>query len=701
MDKPMDQLGQTEDLLIEIGCEELPAKNLKKIESAFTENIAALLKAADLSFSAIQGFATPRRLAVRIVALTTHQPFRTTLKRGPAKAVAFDDQGNPTKATLKFAESCGVDYSILSVQETDKGAWLVFEQVLSGSAAALLIPGIVTEVLKTLPVGRRMRWGNLEHTFARPIHWIVLLLGNTAITSEIFGIKTSHLSYGHRFHYPHAIPITSPQSYEELLLNKGFVIADFNKRRTAIVSMIEQQLKPLQYQAILNVELLDEVTGLVEWPVVLLGEFEAAFLQIPKEVLITAMQNHQKCFAVADLTQFLLNKFIITSNIQSLNPSKVIAGNECVMHARLADAAFYYQKDKEQSLEQRRSGLKHIRFQQGLGSLWDKSERIARLATIITEEIKVDPASVERAALLCKSDLLTEMVGEFPELQGTMGRYYALENQEPPKVAIIIEEHYHPRFSQDSLPATFEGCAVALADRIDSLVGLFGLGHHPTGDKDPFALRRQALAILRILIEKQLDLDLRFLLETANKLYLELYPEAALANDVVEQVLDFCFERLRAWYQDQNISTRIFEAVLAKRTTTPLDFHQRIQAVSQFMALKEASTLITANKRVRNILSKDETLIPNTLIETALLIEEAEKALATALSHKEKELAPLLQAGCYTEALKTLAMLAEPIDQFFTQVMVITEDLKVRHNRLKLLYGLRLLFLEIADISLL
>ncbi len=689
---------QTEDLLIEIGCEELPAKNLKKIEIAFIEHITNALKAHDLSFKDIQGFSTPRRLAARIVALTTHQPSRSTLKRGPAKAAAFDEEGNPTKAALGFAESCGVDYGALSIQETDKGAWLVFEQTSPGEAATQLIPPIVTEILKSLPVGRRMRWGDLNDNFARPIHWIVLLLGNTTIETEIFGIQTSNLSYGHRFHHPHAIPISSPEVYEELLSTKGLVIADFNKRRTAIVSMIEQTLQPYHHQAMLNLELLDEVTGLVEWPVVLLGEFNNTFLEIPKEVLITSMQTHQKCFAVVDATHTLLNKFLITSNIQSVIPASVVAGNEWVMHARLADAAFYYKKDKETSLEYRREGLKQVRFQQGLGSLWDKSERIARLAKIIAEKITANPTHVERAALLCKTDLLTQMVGEFPELQGIMGRYYALHNGEPPEVATTIEEHYHPRFSQDSLPSTLEGCAVAIADRIDSLLGLFGLGQRPSGDKDPFALRRQSLGILRILIEKQLDLDLRFLLETAK----EPYQDILVEGNALEEVLDFCFERLRAWYQDQGISTRIFEAVLAKRPTNPLDFHRRIQGVSHFMGLKETETLAAANKRVQNILAKNEALMPeDPTVETVLLIEEAEKTLEKQLFNKEKEIAPLLKTGNYTDALKMLSSLAGPIDQFFTKVMVMVDNPEIRNNRLKLLNRLRVLFLEIADISLL
>ncbi|HQZ88296.1 MAG TPA: glycine--tRNA ligase subunit beta [Gammaproteobacteria bacterium] len=688
------------NLLIEIGCEELPPKNLHKLQITFVEHFRKMLNAADLTFTKTESFATPRRLALRISDLSLQQPSRQTTKRGPAKNAAFDETGKPTKAALGFAESCGVSIDALSLQETDKGSWLVFEKNEPGKATEQLIPDLLTEALNALPFGRRMRWGTQTDSFVRPIHWIVLLWDHKVIQTEIFGVKSSNLTYGHRFHHPEALPISDPKDYESVL-NKGFVIANFEKRREKILSEITRITTEKKINAIIEDTLLDEVTGLVEWPVVLLGSFDKAFLDVPREALITSMQTHQRCFPVEDQSQKLLPHFLLVSNINSKNPAAVVNGNECVIAARLADAVFYYRIDKEIPLHQRLIDLKQVRFQWGLGTLWDKSERLAKLAMLIAPKIHADPLYTERAGLLCKTDLLTQMVGEFPELQSIMGCYYALHDSEPVAVAMAIEDHAHPRFAQDTLPTTPEGAALALADRLDSLVGIFGLGNRPTGDKDPFALRRQALGILRILIEKQCDCDLNDLLHVAKEQY--AHQAITLSEpEVISQVLDFCFERLRALYQDKGINPRVFEAVFAKRITNILDFDKRIQAINYFITLKEAESLAAANKRVQNILSKCDTDIFRDLtVQNDLLTENAEKTLWLQLAAKEKEVAPLLQVGNYTEALKSLATLREPIDQFFTDVMVMVDDLTLRNNRLRLLHRLRVLFLEIADISLL
>ena len=717
------------NLLVEIGCEELPPKNLHQLQDTFVKYFEKMLIAADLTFTKTEGFATPRRLALRISDLALQQPARQITKRGPTKNAAFDEMGKPTKAALGFAESCGVSIDALSIQETDKGAWLVFEKNEAGKTTEQLIPDLLKETLKALPFGRRMRWGIRTDSFVRPIHWIVLLWDDKVIETEIFGVKSSNLTFGHRFHHPGALSISDPKDYEFVLLNKGFVIANFEKRREKILSEIRRIAKEKKFRAITEIEstscgtrilgfnfdaLLNEVTGLVEWPVVLLGSFDKAFLDVPREALITSMQTHQRCFPVEDQSQKLLPYFLLVSNINSKNPATVISGNECVIAARLADAVFYYRIDKEIPLHQRLVGLKQVRFQWGLGTLWDKSERIAKLAKLIAPNIHAhpldaqrinqthaDPEHAARAGLLCKTDLLTQMVIEFPELQGVMGSYYALHDSEPAAVARAIEDHIHPRSAEDFVSLTLEGTALALADRLDSLVGIFGLGNRPTGDKDPFALRRQALGIVRILIETQCDCDLNDLLILAKAQYTDQAITLS-ETEVVPQVLGFCFERLRALYHDQGIPPRVFEAVFAKCPTKPFDFSRRIKAVNHFMTLKEAESLAAANKRVHNILSKcDAAIFTDLTVQNDLLQENAEKTLWLQLSEKEKVVFPLIKEGNYTESLKNLATLREPIDQFFTDVMVMVDNLTLRHNRLRLLHRLRVLFLAIADISLL
>jgi glycyl-tRNA synthetase beta chain len=688
---------KSEDLLIEIGCEELPAKDLKKRLNDFILEIKTELSKLELNPGSIKGYVTPRRLAVIISNLIEKTPDRMVFKKGPTKKAAFDSTGKPTQAALKFAESCGVPVEKLSLQETEKGSWLVFEESVPGKLTTDFIPALLENALENLPMGRRMRWGSQEHKFLRPIHWIVLLYGTEVIPAELFGVKTDRFSFGHRFHHPQAISIATALEYEAKL-EAGFVMVDFAKRQATICNGMLKIAADYKANAVLDETLLDEVTGLVEWPVVLTGQFEEAFLALPKEVLISTMQVHQKCFATVNPKGELLSRFILVSNIESKDPKMVILGNESVMRARLSDAAFYYDIDREKSLEQRQADLKNIIFQAGLGTLFDKTQRVAYIAHLIAEAIAADPKVAERAGLLCKADLTTQMVGEFPELQGIMGYYYALHGAEAQKVALAIAEHYHPRFAQDTLPSSVEGMAVALADRLDSLLGIFGIGKKPTGDKDPYGLRRLALGVLRILIEKKVDLDLEVILNHIKNAYQISLPEV----NVVELVLEFSFERLRAWYQDQNVPARVFEAVLVNRPTNPLDFHNRIQAVVAFKKLAVAESLAAANKRVQNILAKSEVSLPKeTPVYPALLKEPAEITLANQLGEKIKEVSPLIQSRNYTDALISLATLREPIDAFFTDVMVMVEDPKVRDNRFYLLNTLKNLFLEIADISLL
>ncbi len=727
----------TKDLLIEIGVEELPPKNLDTFARTFGEHLEKAFKNANLAFSNINTFIAPRRLAAIVKDLVCTQPEQILLKRGPAKAAAFDSQGKPTQAALGFAISCQTTIENVGIQETEKGSFLIFQQTLKGQKSEDLIPNIVQDVLHHLPLAKKMRWGDSSTFFVRPVHWVVLLFGDQVIPAEIFGIKTSDSTIGHRFHHPEGIALTAAKDYEAELFTKGKVIADYKKRRQYVEEKLIEVAAKLKEKskALIDSDLLDQVTGLVEWPVVLVGQLDADFLALPKEVLISSMQVHQKCFPVINDKNELLPYFLVVSNIESIDPKTVIQGNECVMHARLHDATFYYQEDKKISLESRQEGLKQVVFQHGLGSLWDKAQRIAQLACIINKQMQGSESNEKiymRLAGLCKSDLLTQMVMEFPELQGVMGRYYYLDqyqNQNSDKIknsessylhtdiAKAIEEHYHPRFAQDTLPDSLFGAVIAIADRLDTLVALFGLGKRPTGDKDPFALRRQAMAVLRIIIEEERfeglqHLDLQSLFTAARENYktTESYSKLLPSAELNKSLLDFFYERLRAWYYEQGIPARVFDAVLAVgQSGKPKDFHHRLLAVTAFQKLPEAESLGAANKRVRNILEKSaESLMKNVpalaigvSFDIHLLKEDAEKKLAKILQEKEAELEPLIEASHYAEALKSLAELKVPVDNFFDNVMVMVEDLALRNNRLALLMRLRNLFLEIADISVL
>ena len=687
----------TQDFLVELGTEELPPKALKPLSDAFTQGIAQGLKDAGLDFGRVEAFAAPRRLAVRVRDLADAQPDKPVEKRGPAVKAAFDDAGNPTRALTGFANSLGVTPDQLDTLETDKGAWLVYRTVEQGKATVDLLPQLVEQALAALPIPKRMRWGAYRTEFVRPVHWVVLLYGNQVINTPIMGLTPGNKTRGHRFHCPEPLIVPTPNDYEVVLKQEGHVLADFAERREQIRAGVEALAeRETGGRAVIDEDLLDEVTALNEWPVPLMGRFEERFLAVPPEALISSMKEHQKYFHVVDRDGRMLPLFITVANIESKDPAQVIAGNEKVIRPRLSDAAFFYETDRKTRLEDRVDALKPIVFQEKLGSLYDKSMRVAALARRIAEAIGSDPALAERAARLAKTDLVTEMVLEFTELQGIMGQYYARHDGEPEEVAQALNEQYMPRFAGDDLPTTPTGCAVAIADRIDSLVGLFGINQPPSGTRDPFALRRAALGVLRIIIERQLPLDLQTLCEWAEQNFTVL-TEPRVADTVV----DYMLGRFRAHYEEQGIGAEVYLAVHARRPTRPLDFDRRVKAVEAFRQLPEAQALAAANKRVSNILTKQGGDDVPESVDTGRLQDAAEKALAAKVDELSAQVGPLFDQGDYASALTALAGLRAPVDTFFDQVMVMAEDDAVRRNRLALLNRLRNLFLRVADISLL
>jgi glycyl-tRNA synthetase beta chain len=682
------------DLLVEVGTEELPPKALRRLSDAFAEAMRAGLDTAGVRPSSSYAYAAPRRLALLFKDLPINQQDRETLRRGPAMAAAFDEDGCPTAAAVGFARSCGVEVEELDQLEAKKGSWLCFRNVEKGKSVSELIPDMVRKSLLHLPIPKRMRWGNGNHEFVRPVHWVVLLFGDEVIEADILGVKADRYTRGHRFHHPQPIYIGEPEAYLPLLETEGRVLADLAARREAIRAQVMEQAKQLKGRAVIDDALLDEVSALVEWPVALSGRFDADFLEVPKEALISSMQDHQKYFPVIDDDDSLLPYFIAIANLESKDPHQILAGNERVIRPRLADAAFFWKQDRKQPLEAHIDGLRSMVYQEKLGSLFDKQERVAKLAAEIAVQMGGDGTYAERAARLCKCDLLSSMVYEFPDLQGIMGRYYANHDGEPESVADAIEEHYHPRFAGDELPTGHTGQALALADRLDSLVGIFAIGQQPSGDKDPFALRRAALGVIRICIERQLDIDLEQLLEAGAGAFDEsVHAEAATA-----EVFAYIMDRLRGYYLESGITVDLFDAVLATRPTRLLDFDQRIQACSVFRQLPEAQSLAAANKRIGNILKKTDQEIAGE-VDVTLLVDEAETALARRLDEMKRTVVPLTEAGDYTAALKQLAGLRESVDAFFDQVMVMVDDQALRLNRLSLLQNLSNLFLRVADLS--
>lgn len=679
-------------LLLELGAEELPPTALDALSDAFAAGIEKGLQEAEIPFQAVTAYATPRRLALQVTGLADKQPDREVERRGPALAAAFKD-GAPTKAAEGFARSCGVSVDNLIHLETDKGTWLGYREQQQGDSVQALLPEMVRKTLQSLPVPKNMRWGASRVEFSRPVHWLVALYGSQVVAAEALGLQASRTTYGHRFHAPDAIQLEHADDYLAALEN-AYVLADRQRRRERIREQVLAEAEVQEANAVIDEDLLVEVSGLVEWPVALTGSFDERFLEVPAECLISSMKANQKYFHLLDDQGKLKPLFITISNIESQDPDQVISGNEKVIRPRLADAAFFYDTDRKHTLASRIPQLESVVFQQQLGTLADKARRSTAIATFIAERIHGDVAHAQRAVALAKCDLVTEMVLEFPELQGIMGRYYAEQDGEPAEVAQALEEQYLPRFASDAIPQSLTGQALALADRLDALVGIFGIGQRPTGAKDPFALRRASIGVLNILVKGELNLDLRELLQVAA----DQHQNLPKADGLVEDVLTYMLDRFRAWGQEEGISAEMYLAVRARPVTKPLDFARRLRAVKAFAQREEAAALAAANKRVSNILSKQEH-DGSTQVEASLLQEAAEKALFEAVTASQQQVAPLFAAGDYQQALDALATLREPVDAFFDQVMVMADDDAIRRNRLALLASLQALFLEVADIS--
>ncbi|MFB4369342.1 MULTISPECIES: glycine--tRNA ligase subunit beta [unclassified Pseudomonas] len=679
------------DFLVELGTEELPPKALKTLGESFLSGIEKGLKAAGLSYRGARYYAAPRRLAVLVEQLATEQPDRTVNLDGPPVQAAFDAEGNPTQAALGFAKKCGVELSAID----QSGPKLKFSQHIPGQRAYTLLPGIVENSLNELPIPKRMRWGARKTEFVRPSQWLVMLFGDQIVDCEILAQKANRFSRGHRFHANHEVRISAPAMYAQEL-RAAYVIADVAERREQIAKRIEQLAAEQQGTAIVPPALLDEVSALVEWPVPLVCSFEERFLEVPQEALITTMQDNQKYFCLLDANGKLLPRFITVANVESKDPSQIISGNEKVVRPRLTDAEFFFKQDKKQPLEAFNQRLANVVFQAQLGTVYDKAQRVSALAGFIAGRIGGDAKRGARAGLLSKCDLASEMVGEFPEMQGIAGYYYALNDGEPQDVALALNEQYMPRGAGAELPSTLTGAAVALADKLDTLVGIFGIGMLPTGSKDPYALRRAALGVLRILIEKGLELDLGATVEFAVRQYGSKVKAAGLAP----QVLEFIFDRLRARYEDEGVDVSVYQAVRAVNPMSPLDFDQRVQAVQAFRKLPEADALAAANKRVSNLLSKADGQVASS-IEAHYFDTPAEFTLNAAIQKADNAVQPLAQSRQYREALAQLASLRSPVDAFFEAVLVNAEDPKVRANRYALLARLRGLFLGVADISVL
>ncbi|MFQ3788620.1 glycine--tRNA ligase subunit beta [Halomonas sp. A29] len=680
--------------LIELGVEELPPSAIDSLSDALAEGIRRGLTEAEIDFGEVRAYATPRRLAVQVAELADKQPDREVERRGPALAAAFKD-GQPTKAAEGFARSCGVSVTDLIHLETDKGTWLGYRERQQGEATTQLLPGIVDKTIAALPVPKNMRWGASRVEFSRPVHWLVMLYGSDVVKAESLGLAAGRTTRGHRFHAPDPIDLTHADDYLAVL-EQAWVLADRELRRERIREQVLAEAEVQDAQAVIEEALLIEVSGLVEWPVALAGSFDERFLEVPAECLISSMKANQKYFHLLDEQGRLKPQFITISNIDSQDPQLVIEGNEKVIRPRLADAAFFYDTDRKQPLATRIPGLANVVFQQQLGTLADKAHRSAAVAAFIAGRIGGDVAQARRAAELAKCDLVTEMVLEFPELQGIMGRYYATHDGEPAEVAQALEEQYLPRFAGDEIPACRTGQALALADRLDTLIGIFGIGQRPSGTKDPFALRRAAIGVLNIMIKGELDLDLRELLELAAAQHQEL----PYAENLVEEVLGYMLDRFRAWGQDEGIPAEVYLAVRARPVSKPLDFARRLRAVHAFTQREEAAALAAANKRVSNILAKQADDV-GIQVDHARLKEPAEQALSEAVSSSRERVMPLFAEGRYREALDILAGLRAPVDAFFDDVMVMADDDAIRRNRLALLAGLQALFLQVADIALL
>ena len=690
-------------ILFELGCEELPPKSLKPLRDALQASVTEQLTEADITFDSIKAFAAPRRLAIQIQGISDKQPDRSEQKRGPAIKAAFDSDGNPTRAAMGFAKGLGIEASELITINTDKGDYVGYEQVIDGQATTELLPAIFQTALDNLPIAKRMRSGASRNEFVRPVQWAVLMQDSTVIEATIQGHQTGTQTRGHRFHSPDYHTIAHANDYEQLLDGLK-VVADFDKRQMLIKNQVKALADEVNADAIVPQDLLDEVTALVDFPIALRANFEARFLQVPQEALISTMQADQKYFCLTDKAGKLQPYFIFITNIESKDPNQIIEGNEKVVRPRLADAEFFFLQDQKQPLFALTESLKTRVFQDKLGTIWEKSERIAKLAAFIAtlmqqqgRDINVD--ETVRAAILSKADLASSLVGEYPELQGIAGTYYARLNGEPEAVAASLEEQYLPKFSGDVLPKTPIGICLALADRLDTLVGIFAIDQAPTGSKDPFSLRRSAIGILRILIEKQLPINLVALVEQAIKGYSTSDgSKIAKMGDTFTQVMAFLNSRYRAMYTEQGVSVDTIQAVQAINPHMPLDFDQRIRAVQSFSKVSQASMLADSNKRVANILAKSEVSVADN-VDEPLLSEPAEQELYKAVQQAQTAVKPLLETADYTQVLQTLVSLDAPLTQFFADVMVNSDDVALKNNRLALLKQVRALFLTVADIS--
>jgi len=684
----------TRDLLIEIGTEELPPKALNKLSHAFADGIKNGFTEANVKFDEIQVYAAPRRLAVILKKIEESQPDSDIEKRGPAVKAAFDEQGCPSKAASGFARGCGVKVEELETLTTDKGEWLVFRSQQKGKATVELVADIVSKSLDKLPIPKRMRWGDSNVEFVRPVHWVVLLFGEEIIKANILGVDSGRDSRGHRFHHPEVITMQSPDDYVHRLENPGHVMVDPVVRQETIRKQAEQAAKKLGGCALIDDALLQEVTALVEWPVAVAGDFDKEFLEVPAESLISSMQDHQKYFPVVDKDNNLLPHFITISNIDSKDVVKVKEGNERVIRPRLGDAKFFWDQDGKKKLESHIDSLNNVVFQAKLGSVGDKSRRVSNIAEAIAKQLGENAQYAKRAGLLSKCDLMTEMVNEFPDLQGVMGRYYAEKDSEAAEVAIALDEQYMPRFAGDELPTTKTGQILSVADKIDTLLSIFAIGQKPTGEKDPFALRRAALGVLRILIERNLFLDLKEVLGVAA----DALKDVVDASQAKDEVFEFMLERLRVYYTSKNIAVDTYDAVVVLKPAQPVDFDRRVNAVDRFRALPEAESLAAANKRIRNILKKIEGERPVN-IDVGLFKEEAEEKLNESLVALSDKVNPLFDQGDYKTALQELACLRGPVDNFFDNVMVMSDDESLKNNRIAMLGSLSDLFLRAADLS--
>lgn len=690
----------THDFLVELGTEELPPKALKNLAASFQSGIEEHLKAKGLNFESSQLFAAPRRLALRLKGLQAQGEESKVEKLGPYTQVAIKD-GKPTKAAEGFARANGISFDEVGRTTDEKGERLYFAQTLAGAMATDELPIAISTSINNLPIAKRMRWGASRIEFVRPVHWLVMLLDNKVIEANILGVASNYFTKGHRFHANREIAITSPDAYESILEEQGKVLADYNVRKEMIRAQVAEEGKKLGGVAVIDEDLLDEVTSLNEWPTALAGKFDTEFLEVPAQALISSMKEHQKYFHVVDAKGELMPNFITICNIESKDPIQVIEGNEKVIRPRLADAKFFWDTDRKVTLESRFEKLDTVLWVQKLGTLKDKSARLMKLTSKIAEAMGGDTQLAERAAKLAKTDLLSDMVYEFTDLQGLAGSYYAQHDGEHAEVAASIKEQYQPAFSGDELPETVTGTALALADRLDSLVGLFGIGQIPTGGKDPYALRRASLGVLRLLVEKDLNIDLADLIQWALSVYEESSVETELKADTKSKLVEYMLDRFSAMYQDQNIPTVVFQAVRAKGITQPRDINQRVQAAYAFSKLESAEALAAANKRVSNILAKNDALADVKPVDEALLQEDAEKVLSKELIAKGLEVQPLFDQGDYEAYLLALSSLRGSIDNFFDNVMVMADDEAVKQNRLALLNQLRNLFLQVADISVL